>query len=479
MTQTNDDIQTRLDRARTQLAQRGQEHVLKWWSDLSAKQGEELLGDIESIPWPAIDAVMDTHVRNAWVHAAHINLEPAPVYPAKPSPDEVGAYQSARETGIELLRIGKVAAFTVAGGQGTRLGVSGPKGMVSVTPVKNKSLFQLFGEMVVAARRRYGAAIPWYIMTSPANHEATHRFFSEHSYFGLPAEDVIHFPQGTLPAFDFTGRLLMDAKHRLSLGPDGHGGSLKAIIHSGALADMRKRGIATISYFQVDNPLVKPFDALFLGLHAVTKSEMSTKVARKAHDLEKVGNLCLEGGRVKVIEYSEMPEEIAKQRNPDGSRTFDAANLAIHLLDVDFVERVAGSPTGLPLRRAEKAIPFMNDQGDREQPSRPNAVKLETFVFDVLPQARNPLLLEVDRAEEFSPVKNASGPDSLETSHRDQIERACRWLQHAGVEVPRREDGAFGAMVEISPLFALDANDVAARSGEIPRLLEGSAVYLE
>jgi UDP-N-acetylglucosamine/UDP-N-acetylgalactosamine diphosphorylase len=215
------------------------------------------------------------------------------------------------------------------------------------------------------------------------------------------------FPQGTLPAFDFSGRLLMDARHRLSLGPDGHGGSLKALIQSGALADMRNRGITTISYFQVDNPLVRPFDPLFLGLHEAAKSDMSTKVTRKAHDWEKVGNLCLEGGKVKVIEYSEMSEQFTTKKNLDGSRKFDAANLAIHLLDLDFVDRVAGQPAGLPLRRAEKAIAYVDEKGERVQPPTPNAVKLETFVFDVLPLARNPLLLEVDRAEEYSPVKNA------------------------------------------------------------------------
>jgi UDP-N-acetylglucosamine/UDP-N-acetylgalactosamine diphosphorylase len=452
--------------------------VLKWWNDLNPVQQEKLLADIESIPWPAIDAVMDTHIKRAPVVATSADLMPAPVYSANPGPDQRRDYEEARAKGSELLRSGKVAAFTVAGGQGTRLGVSGPKGMVAVTPVKNKSLFQLFAEMILAARRRYGAAIPWYIMTSPANHSATHQFLSEHFHFGLPAQDVILLPQGTLPAFDFSGRLLMDDRHHLSLGPDGHGGSLKALVQSGALADMRKRGITTISYFQVDNPLVRPFDRLFLGLHAGAKSEMSTKVTRKAHDLERVGNLCLEGGKVKVIEYSEMSEELAKQKNSDGSRKFDAANLAIHLLDLEFVNRVAGRPEGLPLRRAEKAIPCVDEKGERVQPATPNAVKLETFVFDVMPLARSPLLLEVDRAEEFSPVKNAAGPDSLETSHKDQIERACRWLEGAGIAVPRRPNHAYGAKVEISPLFALDAEELAAKALQIPPIGEDSATYL-
>jgi UDP-N-acetylglucosamine/UDP-N-acetylgalactosamine diphosphorylase len=206
---------------------------------------------------------------------------------------------------------------------------------------------------------------------------------------------------------------------------------------------------------------------------------MSTKVARKAHDLEKVGVLCRESGRLRVIEYTEMPEDLARQKNPDGARTFDAANLAIHLLDVAFVQRVAGHPAGLPIRRAEKAIPCLDAQGRKIEPTAPNAVKLETFVFDVLPMAQNPVLLEVDRAEEFSPVKNATGPDSLETSRGDQIERAARWLEFAGKSISRGADGRPASAIEISPLFAQDRETVRARAHEIPPAPPGTPVYIE
>lgn len=473
------EIAIRLDRARDALHSRKQEHVLRWWPELSVAQQEQLLNDIESIPWPAIDAVMESHIKRTPRAAIHSHLEPAKILPATCTESQRREHDEAIQTGIEILKMGKVAAFTVAGGQGTRLGVSGPKGMVAVTPVAKKSLFELFAETVLAARRRYGAAIPWYIMTSPANHQATQSFFSKNSWFGLPESEVFLFPQGTLPAFDFSGRLLMEDKHRLSLAPDGHGGSLKALAQSGSLSDMRKRGVSIISYFQVDNPLVKPFDPLFIGLHARTNSEMSTKVARKAHDLEKVGVVCVEDGKLKVIEYSEMSEDLAKEKNPDRSRRFDAANLAIHLLDVEFVERVAGSAKGLPLRRAEKAIPFLSESGERIQPNSPNAVKLETFIFDVLPMARHPLVLEVNRGEEFSPVKNASGPDSLATSQRDQVERACRWLEEAGVDVPRKPDGDCAAVVEISPLFALDVEELARKASQIPPILPDKPLYLD
>jgi UDP-N-acetylglucosamine/UDP-N-acetylgalactosamine diphosphorylase len=316
-------------------------------------------------------------------------------------------------------------------------------------------------------------------MTSPANHRQTIGFLQEHGFFGLPESDVILFSQGMLPALDFQGRLLLEQKHRLALAPDGHGGSLKALVNSGAHKDMQARGIEIISYFQIDNPLVKPFDPLFIGLHARTGSEMSTKVTPKADDLERVGNLCIKDGKLAVVEYSDFPNELARAKNEDGSRRFDAGNLAIHLLDVGFVERVIAKSFELPFRRAEKKVAFIDENGTQVDPPEPNAIKLETFVFDALPLANKPLVLAVDRAEEFSPVKNATGVDSLETSQRDQVRRACRWLEAAGVKVPRKPDGEPGVTVAISPAFALDAEDVATHRDRLPPLSPGDELYIE
>jgi len=322
-------------------------------------------------------------------------------------------------------------------------------------------------------------SIPCYIMTSPANHDQTAEYLTRHDFFGLPRRDVYLFPQGLLPAFDFAGRLLLEDKHHLALAPDGHGGVLKALLRSGGLADMQERGVEVMSYFQVDNPLVKPFDPLFIGLHALTQSEMSTKVARKADDLEQVGNVCLRDDRLSVIEYSEFPEIQARARNADGRRRFDAGNTAIHLLDVGFVQRITARSLELPYCRAEKIVPFIDDRGSFVSPTTPNAIKLESLIFDVLPSATNPQVLEVDRAEEFSPVKNLIGVDSLESARRDQNRRACRWLEAAGVKVPRAFNGEPDVTVEISPLFAFQAEDVAAKADRLPPLKPGAAIYIE
>jgi len=476
---TTTKTETRYENARETLATRGQTHVLRWWQELDDDRRTQLLDDIESIPWSLLDPVIPTHVLAAPKTTTLSNLAPAEVLPSDPGEKLAKQYADARELGERLLKGGKVAAFTVAGGQGTRLGHDGPKGTLVVTPVGGRTLFHLFAETVQAASTRYRCEIPWYIMTSEANHHDTHTYFCEHDWFGLSPDSVKLFSQGMLPAFDFNGKLLLTEKHRLARAPDGHGGSLKAMIESGATADMRSRGIEIISYFQVDNPLVKPFDPLFIGLHAQSRSEMSTKVARKASDLEKVGNLCVVDGKTCVVEYSDFPEALAHEKNDDGSRRFDAGNLAIHLLNLDFVERIVGSDFRLPFRRAEKKVSHLDEAGQPVETESPNAVKLETFVFDALPLAEETLALDVDRAEEFSPVKNATGADSLESSHRDQIRRTARWLQAAGIDVPNSPDGEPATIVAISPTFAMDIAEIKGKRDQIPDLKPGDRVWIE
>lgn len=482
------DTDTRYESCRAELEVRGQAHVLAGWHRLTDSERGQLLSEIESIPWQRVAPLIPTHVRSKPDEAVLENLEPAPFFQAVPtSAAQRTRYREAAALGRQCLRDGRVAAFTVAGGQGSRLGVEGPKGCVAVTPVRKKPLFQLFAETVLAARRQSGAAIRWYIMTSPANHEDTLAFFERHGYFGLPRDDVIAFPQGMLPAFDFDGRILLAEPHRLALAPDGHGGSLRALAGSGALADMAERGIDIVSYFQVDNPLVRPFDPLFIGLHASEGSEMSSKVVRKAHDLEKVGNLCMHEGRLEVIEYSDFPEERARATNPDGSRTFDLGNIAIHLLDVSFAARLGSGDHELPYHRAEKKVAFVEfASGDeraavvRRSPDEANAVKLESFVFDAIPLASNPILLEVEREEEFSPIKNpdSAASDSAATAVRDLLRRAACWLEAAGAVIPRGPEGEPLVRVEIAPSYALAKDDMPEAASRA-RFVEGEDVYLD
>ncbi len=463
------------------LAGIGQAHLLRFWDELSDPRRRELLDDLDQIDFERCLPLIDSHVRNRpEVHLPE-RIEPPDSYPAEPGPEQVALYRQARELGEEAIRAGRIATFTVAGGQGTRLGFDGPKGAFRISPVRNAPLFQLFAEELLGIERRYGRRPRWYIMTSLTNHSETVTFFEQHSHFGLDADDVMFFRQGQMPAFLPDGRIALSEKHRVALSPDGHGGSLRALAESGALADMRERGIDTISYYQVDNPLVHGVDPLFIGLHLRDESEMSSKAVTKAHDTERVGNFCVVDGKVAVIEYSDLPDELAYAKNPDGSRKFDAGSIAIHVLSRSFVERLTarGSGVQLPWHRADKKVTTVDAQGNRVDPEQPNAVKLEMFVFDAIPLARNPIVLYTKREEEFSPVKNAEGTDSPATARRDLIRRAARWLEGCDVAVPRTDEREPALPLEIAPRFAVDADDLCRQLTSPPELQPGRAVLLE
>lgn len=463
-------------RAALRLAEHKQEHLLAFWDQLDDTRRHELLDDLERIPYSLLPSLLGI-VRSRPGHAAQVEDAEPPEVIRRDS-----ATPGARNKGETLLAEGRVAAFTVAGGQGTRLGFAGPKGAFPISPVRNKTLFQLFAESILSARRRYRSSLPWYVMTSPANHAETVAFFDRHQRFGLPPGDVIFFEQGIMPAFAPDGRILLDEPHRVAMSPDGHGGALLAMARGGVLADMARRGIEHIAYFQVDNPLVHCLDPVFLGLHVEHRSEMSSKTLPKADDLERVGNFVRSRGRLHVIEYSDMPVDLARARRPDGRRRFDAANIAIHVLSRTFVERLVHDPSAfaLPWHRAEKVVPYTDPAtGRRIQPERPNAVKLEAFVFDALPLAERTLLLETARAEEFSPVKNATGEDSVETARRDMNRRAARWLEAAGASIPRTADGEPDGLFEISPLAAVESGEIPPDRARALRIQPGGSCYIE
>ena len=344
---------------------------------------------------------------------------------------------------------------------------------------RHKPLFQLFAEQCLAASARWGVSIPWYIMTSHANDVATRAFFRQHKFFGLSPDDVFFLIQGTMPAIGFDGKILLGEKGSLALSPDGHGGSLKALRVSGALEDMDRRGVELISYFQVDNPLVRCLDPLFIGLHDLRQAEMSAKALPKRDPMEKLGNFCLVDGKTTVIEYSDMPEDLARQTNEDGRLRFGAGSIAIHILSRSFVERLTSAQgASLPFHRAEKKVPYVNESGELVTPAEPNAVKLEMFVFDALPLARETVILETRRSEEFSPIKNSEGEDSPATSLHDQIRRAASWLEAAGISVPRDANGQVAAVLEISPLFADSAEELKRNVDPDLTIGTGQSLYL-
>jgi UDP-N-acetylglucosamine/UDP-N-acetylgalactosamine diphosphorylase len=452
----------------------GQASVLRFVDRLDAKAKSAFLAQLEALDVRLLAELVNGYVRQKPQMSLPTDIRPVDAYPREADAKHKELYDRALARGHAILNAGKVGAFLVAGGQGTRLGYDGPKGEYPVTPIRKHPLFRVFAEELLAHSKRAGRSIPWYIMTSDANDARTRAFFEQHNFFGYPKSDVFFFQQGMMPAFDAkTGHMLLAEPGSLALSPDGHGGSLRAIERSGALADMQKRGIEHLSYFQVDNPIVHTIDPLFIGLHDLTGSEMSSKTIGKAGPLEKVGNFCVGDGVLQVIEYSDLPEELARKTHPDGSLMFNAGSIAIHALRVDFIARLnAGGQLKLPWHRADKKVPFVDDTGNVVKPTENNAVKLEQFVFDAIPLASNAIVYTTAREEEFSPVKNADEAgkvvsDSPTTCARDQVRRAARWLEAVGVRVPRKPDGEPDCLIEIGPRYAASLADLRERG---PRL---------
>ncbi|MFC1762886.1 UTP--glucose-1-phosphate uridylyltransferase [Planctomycetota bacterium] len=457
-----------------------QGHLLAFWPDLTPEKRAYLAQAVRGLDLPLIDHWITDYVKSEASINIPSHFDPAPVYTAHPTdPSQQEKYAQARARGRELIAAGKVGAFVVAGGQGTRLGFDGPKGNYAASPIKTKSLFQLFAEAILAVRQRYQTQCPWYIMTSPLNHQETVEIFKARGYFSLPEEDVFIFQQGTLPNFGFDGQILMTEKDTLAQSPDGHGGSLKALFDSDAITDMKARNVEYLSYWQVDNPLINIFDPLFIGLHVLDQAEMSSKAIKKTSPKEKVGNFCLVDDKVTVVEYSDLPDPIAEQRDADGKLLFEMGSIGIHLINRDFIETLNQGGFGLPLHRAVKKIPFVGPTGQCVDPETPNGVKLETFVFDALPLAKHSIILETERAEEFAPIKNAIGVDSAESSRQMMIDRAARWLESAGVNVPRKPTGEVACDLEIAASFALEPKDLLAKRESLPVLKPGHSYYLE
>ncbi len=461
----------------------GQGQVFTFWDYLPPSERAALANQAAEIDLAEVERLNRTLVFKAGGGGVNLDgLAPAPVTYLPENGGDPAQWAAAKATGEAALRAGRVAAFTVAGGQGTRLGYDGPKGTFAVTPLKQKSLFQVFAEKIKAAGLRYGKPLHWFIMTSHANHEQTEQFFVVNKFFGLDKARVHFFRQGRMPAVGFDGKILLETKSSLALSPDGHGGSLRALHRSGALDLMEKEGIDTISYFQVDNPLVRSIDAAFIGFHLQAGSGMSSKMVPKAYAGEKVGHFCLQNGKVVVIEYSDMPAAMQQETLPGGGLRYSAGSIAIHIIDREFARRMAagGEGVALPFHRADKKIATVDAAGEPVKPEKANGVKFEMFVFDALPFAQNSIVIETGRADDFSPVKNAEGVDSPATCRDDQLRQFARWLKAAGAAVETDDTGRPKCGLEISPLFGYDSDSFAERWNRLPikpTVTEG--LYLE
>ncbi|XP_070587396.1 UDP-N-acetylhexosamine pyrophosphorylase-like protein 1 [Erythrolamprus reginae] len=472
-----------MEALRVRLERAGQRHLLRFWAELGPAEREALLGALGALE----PEQLAEHCRRAAQACARPprpcaegldgRMEPLP-------PEALGsvgggdpaALQRWEEEGLCQIAQGKVAALLLAGGQGTRLGVPYPKGMFDVGLPSHKTLYQIQAERIrkveQLAGRKFGHSrclVPWYIMTSEFTLGPTEKFFRDHHYFNLDESNVILFEQRMLPAVTFDGKVILEEKGKIAMAPDGNGGLYRALGDHKILEDMKRRGVQFIHVYCVDNILVKMADPVFIGFCVSRGADCGAKVVEKASPAEPVGVVCRLDGAFRVVEYSEIVAETAEKRSPDGRLAYWAGNICNHFFSLDFLREVVEQfESQLTPHVAIKKVPYVDEGGRRVEALQPNGIKLEKFVFDVFPFAKNFVALEVPREEEFSPLKNAAtaARDTPATARRSLLSQHYRWalqaggrfVTGAGEPIPGKEsfsqDEEPPAVCEISPLVS-------------------------
>ncbi|SCV04297.1 LANO_0G09340g1_1 [Lachancea nothofagi CBS 11611] len=396
-------------------------------------------------------------------------IKPLPSGSYESTLGEPAVEQEYRDLGLRELAEGRVAVILMAGGQGTRLGSSQPKGCYDIQLPSAKSLFQIQAEKLLRLQElvKTPAPIPWYIMTSKPTRQSTEQFFQDHEYFGLSKHQITFFNQGTLPAFDLKGEnLLLNSPTELVESPDGNGGLYRAIKDNGILEDMVAKNIRHIHMYCVDNVLVKLADPVFIGFALKNKFELATKAVRKRDASESVGLIASKHGAPCVVEYSEISKEMAEATDKEGLLKFRAANIVNHYYSVNLLQReLEAWCESMPYHIAKKKIPVYNNKTESYlKPTEPNGIKLEQFIFDVFPKVAMDKFgcLEVDRSSEFSPLKNAPGTanDNPETSRAAYLNLGTSWLEHAGAKV------ASGVLIEVPGKISYGGEHLESYKGQ-------------
>ncbi|KAI1609123.1 UDP-N-acetylglucosamine pyrophosphorylase [Exophiala viscosa] len=443
-----------------------QEHVFAFYDQLNTQEKASLFDQLSTFDPDRINVLADKALHPPTASGEEPSIEPLPES-ASASVLDASKEQTEEWYNAGLGHIAKntVALVLMAGGQGTRLGSSDPKGCFDIGLPSHKSLFQMQAERILKLQQlaKHHASlstepiVPWYVMTSGPTRAPTEKYFEEHNYFGLSKENVIIFEQGVLPCISNEGKILMESKSKVAVAPDGNGGIYQALLTSDARSDMRKRGIEHIHAYCVDNCLVKVADPVFVGFAASKEVDIATKVVRKRAANESVGLIVQKNGKPDVVEYSEIDQEMAEAKDSSGLLKFRAANIVNHYYSFRCFDTIEEWAHKLPHHVAKKKIPYCDTEtGESVKPEKPNGIKLEQFVFDVFPfiPMDKFACFEVDRKEEFSPLKNGKGSteDNAETSKRDIMEQGARWLRSAGAVVVSEGDNAAG--VEVSPLIS-------------------------
>lgn len=407
----------KLEKVKQILKKYGQEQLLDGYNRLPGeKEKQDFLNSILTINFNQVEKLFESSKEEK--DFSNAKIEPIEFLDkSKLSKEDYERYE---EIGSKKIREGKLAVVTMAGGQGTRLGHTGPKGTYDLGLDTHKSIFEILCDTLKEARETYKVDIPWYIMTSDENGEETERFFKAHKFFGYPEKCITFFRQGKLPMLDTNGKILLNEEGEIKEAADGHGGIFQSMLKEGVIYDLKARGIEWIFIGGVDNVLAKMVDPVLIGLSEEKHVEAAGKSLVKAGPKERVGVFCKKNGKPSVIEYTEISEEMAAETMPSGELKYGESHILCNMFSVKAVEKI--SKMELPYHIALKKAKYLDKNGEVVVPDKPNAYKFESFLFDAFESLEDMAILRVKREEEFAPVKNAEGVDSPETARKLYID---------------------------------------------------------
>ena len=393
------DIQ--LDEVRMILKKYNQEHLLNHYDKLDEKKKKELLEQIHNIDFELVNDLYNSTKKQKL--DSHDKITPMEYLDKFKLYDQYKYYET---IGKKAIREGKLAAVTMAGGQGTRLGHNGPKGTYDIGLDSHKSLFELLSDNLKEEGKKYGVVIPWFIMTSRENNKDTVAFFEKHKYFGYQKnKNIFFFEQGELPMMDTEGKILIGEDGLIKLAADGHGGIYESLVKTKMTNKMRELGVEWVFIGGVDNCLVKMVDPVLMGIAIDKNVTVACKSVVKANPHEKVGVFCKRNGKPNVIEYSEITDEMAEATDENGELLYGESHILCNLFSIDAIERMGAEP--LPYHVAYKKAKYIDKDGNLVVPDSPNAYKFEAFLFDAFGEVDDMAVLRVKREEEFAPVKNS------------------------------------------------------------------------
>ena len=396
----------RFEEAKQKCEKAGQGHLLAYFDELTGEEQVNLLDQIEKMDITLLDLLKkDSKEVEKGV------LEPLGAVTLEEIQQEKEEYL---QLGTKAIQTGKVGAVLLAGGQGTRLGLDKPKGMLNVGVNKELYLFEQLIHNLMQVVDQTGAWVPLFVMTSEKNNEDTVQFFKEKRFFGYNEEYVFFFVQQMAPSVNYEGKIYMEDKGRISTSPNGNGGWFISMANAGLLKKVKELGVEWLNVFSVDNVLQKIADPIFVGAVLKHQCVSGSKVVAKADPYEKVGVLCLEDGKPSIVEYYEMTEEMIHLRDKQGKLLYNYGVILNYLFSVEALEKIVNE--NLPTHIVEKKIPYMDETGNVVKPEKPNGYKFETLVLDMIHRMDNCLSFEVEREKEFAPIKNATGVDSLESA---------------------------------------------------------------